>query len=431
MSLSNSMSMAKSADAHRRRWMQATGRPISTTSLFAHVGMITCIILQRFALPLGGSAQLSLSIPVFWLLTAWMLLSGRGRFALGQSLMFLLFISWALLSAVVALVYPDPRVGFSILSLLNLLFLYIPLNVRPAGDFDGIVVRDVFLFYARVCAVLGTAQYMLQFAHIRLFSFGTLVPSLNPFLLEREFATNSLTAYGSSVQRSNGFFLLEPSIFSQLLCLAILIEVFAINRWRYLPLYGLAYLVSFSGTGLLTLAITLIIVGLTSIRYSLRVFGIGLIVVLVACVGFFVLPDQFSHFTARFGELNSNQTSAYARYIAPIAQVQQFAEGSRMLVGYGAGSTMRSVYFTAGSGNPAAQLFIDYGFIGMLLFIGFLLASVWKFRNLAVSILLILMFELGGGYLLFGPYVLLMALLGIWMSASQPTLRRAEYSVRA
>ena len=87
-------------------------------------------------------------------------------------------------------------------------------------------------------------------------------------------------------------------------------------------------------------------------------------------------------------------------------QVQAFADSLRMLIGYGPGSTTRSVYFANGTGNPAVQIFIDYGLIGVLTFFGFLITSIWSPKYAAVAILLVLIFELGGGYLLFGLNIL-------------------------
>ena len=408
-----------------RRWMHVAGKPVSATAVFAHVGMFTCIILQRFAIPLGPSASLSISLPVFWGLTLWMLLSKRGRFAPGRSFMFLLFVSWAILSAVGALLAPDPRVGFSLLSLINVLFLYLPVNVRPTEEFDGRVVREAFLFYVRICAVFGIAQFALQFVHIRLFSFGQMFPALNPFLLEKDFAWNPLLAYGSTTTRSNGFFLLEPSIFSQMLCLAILIDLFIVNRWRYLPLYAIAYMVSYSGTGLLTLAITLVIVGATSAQYSMRVLGLALLAVVVGGLASVVLPDQFAVFAGRFGELGSTQSSGYHRYVSPFIQLGQFVDGARMLLGYGPGSTMRSIYFENGTGNSAVQICVDYGVVGLVLFLIFLFGVLTNRRYIAVTVLLVLIFELGGAYFSFPPYIFLLTMLGIWMPTTEAEAQRA------
>ncbi|MBV9508825.1 MAG: hypothetical protein JO303_00920 [Caulobacteraceae bacterium] len=391
-------------------------RPDKASVIFAHVTFISCIVLQRFGLPLGhsGGLPLSISLFAFWLLALWMLLSGRGRISAPHALPLLVFMGVALASAVFALLFPDMRVGFSLLSLMNVVFLYAPMFVRPNKRFDGAAVVEVFLFYVRLCAVAGIVQFCLQFVHVRVFALGPLVPKLSPFLLENGFAWNPLLAYGSSTLRSNGLFLLEPSIFSQVLCLGILLDLFIIGRWKWLPLYAVAYMVSFSGTGLLSLALTLALVGLTSVRYSARVLGLGVLSVLIAGLFAIILPSEFGHFADRFGELGSNKTSGYARYIAPLEQVQAFSADWRALIGYGPGATTRSIYFANGTGNPAVQIFIDYGFLGLISFAVFLTAAVWRKGYIAVSLLLLVTFELGGGYLLFAPYIVLLTALGVW-----------------
>ncbi len=426
--------LSADAFASDRPTTQRTSRRVSGSSsatlVFAHIAFLSCIILQRFAIPLGSSSKLSICLPIFWMLTVWMLMTGRATLAGTRSLPFIAFVAWTLISAITAVLSPDPRVGFSLLSLLNVLFLYLPTMIRPAKGFDGAVVRDTFLFYARICAAFGIAQFMLQFVGIRIFSFGKIVPALNPFLLESGFAWNPLLSYGSSTLRSNGFFLLEPSIFSQVLCLAILIDLFIVGRWRWLPLYAIAYMASFSGTGLLTLSLTLALVGLTSLRHSVRVIGLGLLAVLIAGIFAILLPHQFGTFAGRFGELGSSNTSGYHRYVAPLAQVQAFADSMRMLIGYGPGSTTRSVYFTNGTGNPAVQLFVDYGLVGLFLFFIYMISSIWSKKYAAVAVLLLLEFELGGGYLLFNPFIILLTTLGVWMSAELPTapLRRSPWT---
>src|ERR1700761_3585596 len=91
------------------------------------------------------------------------------------------------------------------------------------------------------------------------------------------------------------------------------------------------------------------------------------------------------------------------------------------MLGYGPGATMRSIYWTAGSGNPALQLFIDYGLVGLGLFLVFLIATLWRKGNGSMMILLLMIFQLGGGYLLFAPMTLLMASLGVWAAQGRTT----------
>ncbi len=399
----------------------------SSSSLFAHLAFITCICLQRFGLPLGVDASVSVSLPIMWGLVAWMLVSGKGRIPPGGALLYLLVVIWALMSALGGVLAPDPRGGFSLPSLLEFLSIYLCLIVRPTSGFNSLKVQEIFLFYVRICAVCGIIQYALQFAHIRLFSFGQIIPALKPILLEKDFAWNPLLSYGSSTLRSNGFFLLEPSIFSQLLSAAVVLDIFILNRFRYVPLYLLAYMVSYSGTGILSLAITLAIVGLTSFRNATRVVSVGIAAVMAIALFSVFAPTQVSHFLNRFHELESTQSSGYARYAAQAEELHAFAGETRSLLGYGPGATTRSEYYVPGSGNAALQLFVDYGLVGLSLFFLFFCKAVWRPKFSALSIFFIINFQLGGGYLLFAPYAMLVAVVGIWGTEVSPKVAAASY----
>ena len=385
-----------------------------SAAIFAHIAFICCLCLQRFGLPLGSTASLSICLPVFWGLIGWTLLTKRARIAGSTAALFLLFAVWALLSAIAAVLAPDPRAGFSLLSLLNLLTLYAMLTVRPAGEFDGKTVLNVFLFYARLCAVCGILQFLLQFVHVRLFSFGQMFPALRPVLLEKDFAWNPLLSYGSTTLRSNGFFLLEPSIFSQVLVVAVVLDVFINGRWRYLPLYTTAYMASYSGTGLASLTITLILIGFTSPRNASRVLVLGLAGALTASVFAVLAPAQFAVFAGRFAGLGGGDASAHARYLGQVQEVQTYLKEARSFLGYGSGATARSIFYASGSGNPALQLFVDYGIVGLALFAIFFIQALWQRSYAALSLLLIVNFEVGGGYLLFPPYILLVSALTVW-----------------
>ena len=63
--------------------------------------------------------------------------------------------------------------------------------------------------------------------------------------------------YGSHEYRANGVFLLEPSFFSQVLAVGIVAELCTFGRLSRLALFGLALIVSYSGTGLIVLAVCL------------------------------------------------------------------------------------------------------------------------------------------------------------------------------
>lgn len=388
--------------------------PDATTSrFFIHGAFLTAICLQRFGLSIGDGA-LFLSLPVFALLIFWAFMAGFGTLRTPPVLLYALFAAAALTSTLAALLAPDLRFGLSITSLLSILISYTLITIGPTDRFDRSQVLPIFLFYVRLCAALGIAQYLAQFAGIRIFSFMATMPALDPVLVERLFNHAPIVGYGSSIMRSNGFFLVEPSTFSQLLALAFAIDFFLFRRFAYLPLYGLAYLFSSSGTGLLLLMLALPIYALVDWRRLGRLSMFLIIAILLVIGASFAFPDQFQILAGRANEINATGSSAYSRYLAQFDLIHRYAAETRALIGWGPGALERADGFVPGSGNPSLKLFIDYGYVGLGLFWTFLFATLWRRDMPLVPILLLVQFQIGGGSLLFSPLLVLIAMLCIW-----------------
>ncbi len=379
---------------------------------FVHLAMLSCLCLQRFGLDLNGSV-LFVSLPAFLLLVGWMLATGQATLGTRPLIGFALFACWTVMSLELALLDPDPRTALSLASWADVLVTYFVWSVRPTKTFDTRATLDVFLLYARLCAVAGIAQFALQFVGIRWFQFTQMFPPLSPLLVETHYAFNATLAYGSPILRSNGFFLLEPSMFSQLLAIAVCVEFFVKRRYRFLPVYGLAYAVSFSGTGLLSLALALLLYGLTSARRLARVAALLAIGVVMAAVAAVAMPQVFAAFAARATEFQRTGSSAHARYFGQLDVLRPFIQEARVLFGYGPGATERSLSFNLGSASPALKLVIDYGLVGVVAF-SVMAAAMVRRATPILAILCLVMFQLGGGYLLFSPFVVLMTLLCAW-----------------
>lgn len=393
--------------------------------LFVHGGLFTCLILQRFGLNLGGSVVF-LSLPVFAGLLIWMLLQGQARIRANALVLYALVAASFLLSAQWAIVFPDPRVQNSLPSLVAILVTYALLTVEPNERFDSSQTIDIFLRYARFLAVLGILQFAVQFAGLRIFAFSTALPALKPILVEHLYAFNPQLSYRSTTLRSNGFFLVEPATFSQLLALAIAVEFFVKRSYKYLPLYLTAYLVSYSGTGLLGLLVALAFYSFTSRRSLQHTLAFAMAAVAVVGLVALAVPAVFEVFARRAHELGSSGSSGYARYVAQFSIIRRFVEEARCLIGYGPGAFERSVYYIEGTGNPAVKLFVDYGLIGLILFATYLPYVVVRSINLIIPILLLVNFQLGGGHLLFTPLIALISLLCIWSHSPEASRWRPQ-----
>lgn len=394
-----------------------TGRLASRVAV--HLAMIGCIILQRFCFYVGGS-PIYFCLLIFLGLAGWLLATGRADLRPLSVAWFAAFAVTGLVSTLIAIDVPDPRITeLSVASFFLLLTLYVGLIVRPRPPFDGSRTWDIFLFYVRLCAVAGIAQYLLQFVGIRLFSFMLLVPALKPLLAEQLFNSMPYVAYGSPVLRSNGFFLVEPSTFSQLLMLGVLVEFFIKRDWRWLPLYGLAYVFTYAGTGVLALGLACGLYLLTLPRDAGRMLTFGAVAAGLGVVALIAFPGQLEALTGRANELNYSGSSGYARYVTQFDMIDAVWGETRTLFGFGPGSLERATFYVPGGGNPSLKLFVEYGVIGLATFWTFFATALWR-RDAGIVVCFALVnFQLGGGNLLFPPFVVLVAVLCIW---SRPPL---------
>lgn len=384
------------------------------STIFIHIGMIGCLVLQRFCIYLGAS-PVFFCLPLFFAALAWLLVTRRAAFRPVPVALYGAVAAAALVSALVAANSSDTRISsFSFGSLMSLMVLYAGYTVGPTERFDGSRLFAIFMIYVRVCAVLGIAQYLAQFAGIRLFSFMVTFPFLRPVLVEPLYNFWPILTYGSSILRSNGFFLIEPSTFSQLLALGILVEVFIRRKWLFLPLYAGAYVVTYAGTGLLALTVACALSVVFDPRGSGRIilFGIGMLI--VAAIVALAFPAQFASLAGRVNEVQYAGSSGYARYMLQFEAFDAVWGETRTLIGYGPGALDRASFYSSGSGNPIVKMFIDYGFLGLGAFGAFFITSLWRRDIAVVALFTFANFQLGGGNLLFAPFVVLSGLLCIW-----------------
>lgn len=383
------------------------------SKIFVHGTLIACLILQRFGAMPGGSA-LFISLPLFAGLLGWGLVTGIATLRPRGVALYLAFASCTLISTLIALTAPDTRFGTSITSLIAILLTYAFTMVGPSARFDRATVFRLFLAYTRFIAAAGIVQWLVQFVGIRIFSFMVTIPALKPVLVEPQFNFNPILHYGSTILRSNGFFLLEPSMFSQTLVIAMVVDYFVLGRVKFLPLYLVAYLLSFSGTGALTLALAIPFYACLSARNFGRVAGFVIAGVVALVLGAFAFPDQVGSLLSRTNELSYSGSSGYARFIGPFLPIATLSDEARILIGWGPGATERYLYFVEGTGNSIAKLILDYGVIGITAFMAMFVGTLWRRETAILTVLALTTFLVGGGYLLFTPMLVLLFLLCIW-----------------
>jgi hypothetical protein len=173
--------------------------------------------------------------------------------------------------------------------------------------------------------------------------------------------------------RSNGIFLAEPSMLSQITGLGILIELLEFRRPRYLIVITIGFLLAYSGTGSMLLLLFLPLAGLRD-----RV-GLSALLVVIFALGLFATGIiELSAFTSRVGEFEDPRTSGFARFVAPFwmaAKQFDFEALQALLVGSGPG-TAKFRNFEA----TWTKIMVEYGLIGAFILACFLASSLRKSR---------------------------------------------------
>jgi hypothetical protein len=264
---------------------------------------------------------------------------------------------------------------FSIPSMLLLAGLHLPyvFAVPRGGEGDRIV--QFFLGVVTLLALLGISQYALQFVvgSRFLFPIENFFPS--SFIVQHYNAQAALS-YGSEVYRPNGVFMLEPSFFSQVLAVAIVAELCTRARALRLVIFGAALIVSYSGTGVLVLAVCLPLYLAARRRWDLLILGCSALILVMALHNVLHLDRVFS----RLGEFNSTQSSGFARFVGGFFLFDQFLWNDpwRTLFGYGAGAFSS---YAPHARYPVAEMALfkivfEYGLFGAVLYFGFLLGCL-------------------------------------------------------
>ena len=394
----------------------ATSSDETNSVIFTHVAFILCICMQRFGL-LVGTGQIFFSLFGFFALIAWGSWVGLVRLRGPQTLAFGLVIIWFLFSAVAAAESPDRGIETSPASLAMVLVTNSIFLFGPTSRFSNDAVLPGFLFYVRLCAVLAIVQVVLQFGGIRIFSFKDAIPALDPVLVESAYNQNAVEFYGSLNRRANGLFPMEPGALSQLLAIGVVIDVFLLRRLKFVPLYAISYILTRSGSGLLVLVVSFATYPLIAPLKSLRVIAIGALVALMIGTVYLAAPEPFDPIVKRLDEFSSTKSSGYARYVAQLQTWDYLFQTDRVLVGSGPGALERSPAYFGGSGNPVLKLVADYGIIGLVIFLFYLLLSIFRKDNSMLALTMLACYQLGGGNLAMAPFLIMMAMLCIW---SQP-----------
>jgi hypothetical protein len=220
----------------------------------------------------------------------------------------------------------------------------------------------LYVYFALFIAVAGIAQFFAQFVFqpVWLFDYRGMIPEA----LRASGGWNTVyTVTGWT--KSNGFFLREPSLFSIAMAFALLCELSLWRRKWVMAVLAFALVLSYSGSGLLGLAVAM-----------LFPLGRGMVLRLLVCavlaaLAIVLLGDtlNLSYTLNRVGEINSERSSAYCRFVYPGAAtiLQLNSEPWTMLLGHGPGSMERMGATCEDLHSTAyAKLLFEYGVLGVL-----------------------------------------------------------------
>jgi hypothetical protein len=371
--------------------------------------LISTTFLQKFGIPISNESSLSIGL----VLIALVILAGLAIGALQiqrRNLVLYLLISTTLIGTQIL-----GGEDFSKSSLILLLAIHLPYIFhfsRPLTD-PQMPLR-IFQTVAIAMALCGIAQFALQFVlgWQTAFFLDTGIPK--QFIDQGYTALNPVGSSGH-LYRANGFFMLEASLLSQMVAIAMIIELMYFKRALFLLVFAGALIVAYSGTGLIVLALVTPLVLLKRGRLD-AVLALGaMLFVLVA----FASELQLSVFVNRLDEFSNVRSSGFARFLSIFYLIDDFMlpDLGRALYGLGAGAITHMANLTYYKIHDPSwgKLVFEYGFVGAAMYFPCMAAIVFSTRqHLFIKIALTIQFLVLGGYLLTPIVHVLFLALVVW-----------------
>jgi hypothetical protein len=347
----------------------AAGRVVRERLLKAGIlfAMLALTVLDQFGLQVMGRSSVPVSMIAMYALAAAMLTAGAAELNARGTLGYLAVVFLAALSVMVNAAFVPPPF-LSKLSFLFLVAIYAPLCVSlRRGSVGPELWRwtlKLYVAFALFIGAAGIAQYAIQFAFRPpwLFDYARLIPEvLRHTGFNTEIVVQTATSAGKWA-KSNGFFMREPSIFSIIMAFGLLCELSLARRKWVIVVFALGLAVSYSGSGLLCLAVALLVP--LGRRTAARI----LVFAALAAALFFLFADvlNLSYTLNRSGELFTKNTSGYCRFTAPTVEVLRMINSDpwTSVLGHGPGSMSRMSTECAGTTTTYAKALFEYGLAG-------------------------------------------------------------------
>ena len=369
--------------------------------------LLASLLLQRFAIPIG-ELPLSVVAPIgllcgaYWLLSGALVLDGRRVAAL------LVIAAMGCLSAIVSMAGTTARlaaISWTSLAQFLLLSSFALLAFREPVDEERFFrAINRWLFFI---GVAGIAQFFAQFVGVSIFAFSDYGFPIK-FTQEYVFYNTVQTAGASTVIKSNGFFLVEASIYSQMAAIGLCIELVYFRRLRHLAVFALSLVVAISGTGMMVLgAFVLGAVISMGARGAAIAFAALVVPTLALGVLALVQPDLFNYFIGRAAEFSAPGSSAHLRFITPFWALADVLDETplSLLIGGGAGASERlyTQLTYAYNINTPLKIVVEYGVPGLVAYLALFLAADRTPRQSALMLPAMMLFLFTGAYSQFAP----------------------------
>lgn len=317
--------------------------------------------LAKFAIPPFGNLGIAIGVLVNLMATGYALMRGAARINGISLASILLFTGYA------ALVSIGGNGAYSISSLLFFLFIHLPYAVMLGSEKTRRQsIYELFVNAALFLAVLGIVQYLVQFALGPSIAFP--IENFVPDIFQvQAFNKQGAIGYGVDVYRANGIFMIEPSVFSQLLAIGVVFEIVS-GKGRPLAviLMLVGIILSYSGTGIVILLVCAPILLLRHWqRWMWYALGGSVLAAIVAAQ--FV---DFSFLSSRAGEFDETGSSGFARFVGGFYFFDQFlwTDWLATIFGKGAGEFKNYAWSALYPvvEMPITKMVFEFGLIGAL-----------------------------------------------------------------
>lgn len=347
--------------SHAQPDTEAAQRRLKPALLFA---MLALTVLDRFGVRITADWSIPPGLIALYALVASMIFAGAARLHPFGKLAYLALACLAGLSYLINVSF-GLHAHVSLTSFLLLVALYAPFAVarRPGAGAPGLWLWTMrtFIAFAVLIGVAGIVQYLAQFMFRApwLFDYTPLIPS--PIRASGGWNTVYETQHWI---KSNGFFMREPSIFSLVMAFALLCELSLAARKWVIAVLALGVVISYSGSGLLCLAVAMV--------FSPRPRAVLRLLACAAAI-YYLLGDalDLSYTIDRVDEIGSQRSSAYCRLVYPGVVALRELDSSpwTSLLGHGPG-TMERMGATCADGHQTtyAKALFEYGLLGSLAF---------------------------------------------------------------